>query len=155
MKICIECGRQLFDSDESCDRCNSKNIISEQEYKSIINDLNSSNIFRKKKLLKIHNYKCIYDRLQNTEKTYPVPIILRNNKPEFNENSEEYWNRVNQHTLNENKPCKSVVECPYCHSKDTKKITIASKAVHTAVFGIYALGKVSKQWHCNHCDSDF
>ena len=35
MKICIECGRELFDNDESCDRCNSNNIINEKEYKNI------------------------------------------------------------------------------------------------------------------------
>lgn len=50
---------------------------------------------------------------------------------------------------------KPTVECPYCHSNDTKKITNTSKAVHTALFGIFAMGKVSKQWHCNQCNSDF
>lgn len=50
---------------------------------------------------------------------------------------------------------KPVVECPYCHSTDTKKITNTSKAVHTAVFGIFSMGRNSKQWHCNDCGSDF
>lgn len=50
---------------------------------------------------------------------------------------------------------KPVVECPYCHSTNTKKITNASKAVHTAVFGIFSMGRNSKQWHCNQCNSDF
>lgn len=47
------------------------------------------------------------------------------------------------------------IECPYCHATNVKKITNASKAVHTAVFGIFSLGRNSKQWHCNHCNSDF
>ena len=50
---------------------------------------------------------------------------------------------------------KPVVECPYCHSKDTKKISNLSKAGSIALFGIFALGKTSKQWHCNSCNSDF
>lgn len=50
---------------------------------------------------------------------------------------------------------KSVVECPYCHSKDTKKISGLSKAGSVALFGIFALGKTSKQFHCNHCGVDF
>lgn len=50
---------------------------------------------------------------------------------------------------------KPVVECPYCHSTDTKKITNTSKAVHTAVFGIFSMSRNSKQWHCNKCGSDF
>lgn len=50
---------------------------------------------------------------------------------------------------------KSVVECPYCHSTNTKKITNTSKAVHTAIFGIFSMSRNSKQWHCNECNSDF
>lgn len=46
-------------------------------------------------------------------------------------------------------------ECPYCHSKNTKKISELSKAASVAMFGVFAVGKVSKQWHCNNCKSDF
>lgn len=47
------------------------------------------------------------------------------------------------------------VECPYCHSKNTKKISTTSKVGSVAVFGVFAVGKVTKQWHCNNCKSDF
>lgn len=47
------------------------------------------------------------------------------------------------------------VECPYCHSTDTKKITNMSKAGSVALFGVFAMGKVSKQWKCNSCKSEF
>lgn len=50
---------------------------------------------------------------------------------------------------------KPIVECPYCHSKDTKKISGLSKAGSVALFGIFAAGKVSKQFHCNQCGADF
>lgn len=50
---------------------------------------------------------------------------------------------------------KPVVECPYCHSTNTKKISGLSKAGSVALWGIFAAGKVSKQWHCNNCNSDF
>ena len=46
-------------------------------------------------------------------------------------------------------------QCPYCKSYNTKKITTASKVRHTALFGIYAISRNSKQWHCNTCKSDF
>lgn len=52
-------------------------------------------------------------------------------------------------------PEKPKIECPYCHSTNTKKISTASKAGSVALFGIFAAGKVSKQWHCNNCKSDF
>lgn len=46
------------------------------------------------------------------------------------------------------------VECPYCHSHNTKKITNTSKTINTALFGIFGT-KRHKQWHCNNCSSDF
>lgn len=47
------------------------------------------------------------------------------------------------------------VTCPYCNSTNTKKISAMSKAGSVALWGIFALGKTSKQWHCNNCKSDF
>ena len=47
------------------------------------------------------------------------------------------------------------VECPFCHATNVKKITNTSKALHTALFGIFSMSRNSKQWHCNSCDSDF
>lgn len=47
------------------------------------------------------------------------------------------------------------VECPYCHSTNTKKISRISKAGNVALWGIFATSKVAKQWHCNNCKSDF
>ena len=150
MKICIDCGRQLFDYDKLCDKCNSGNIISEKEYIEIVKELKRANIFTKKKLLQNQHYKCIYDRLQQPEVSYPKPIILGNSNCEYDE---EYWDRINQHTIN-NTSTKLVVECPYCHSKDTQKISGTSKVVNTALFGIFGT-KRHKQWHCNNCSSDF
>lgn len=50
---------------------------------------------------------------------------------------------------------KNQVACPYCKSTDCKKITNTSKAVHTAIFGIFSIGRNSKNYHCNKCGSDF
>lgn len=50
---------------------------------------------------------------------------------------------------------KATIICPYCQSTNTKKITNTSKAVHTALFGIWSMSRNSKQWHCNNCSSDF
>lgn len=47
------------------------------------------------------------------------------------------------------------VKCTYCGSPNTKKITVGSKAVHTALFGIFSMSRNSKEWHCNNCNSDF
>ena len=47
------------------------------------------------------------------------------------------------------------VSCPYCQSTNCKKISGLSKAGSVAMWGIFALGKTTKQWHCNNCKSDF
>lgn len=47
------------------------------------------------------------------------------------------------------------ITCPYCKSTDCKKISGLSKAGSVALWGIFALGKTTKQWHCNNCKSDF
>lgn len=43
-----------------------------------------------------------------------------------------------------------VVECPYCHSTNTTKISISHRFIGNVDFAAF-----SKQWHCNSCDSDF
>ena len=47
------------------------------------------------------------------------------------------------------------VTCPYCQSTNTKKISGLSKAINIGIFGIFALGKTTKQFHCNNCKVDF
>ncbi len=49
---------------------------------------------------------------------------------------------------------KHIVTCPYCNSVNTKKVSTTSKVVNTAIFGIFGT-KRHKQWHCDHCGSDF
>ena len=46
------------------------------------------------------------------------------------------------------------VNCPYCNSTETKKITSTSRLLSMGIWGL-ASGKVGKQWHCNSCKSDF
>ena len=67
-------------------------------------------------------------------------------------------NYTNQERIDKNHKlimqAEPIIECPYCHSNNTKKITATSKAINTAIFGIFGT-KRHKQWHCNHCNSDF
>lgn len=47
-----------------------------------------------------------------------------------------------------------VVECPYCKSKNTKKISSVGKGISILTLGLLS-SKIGKQWHCNKCGSDF
>lgn len=84
------------------------------------------------------NYKCIYDRLQEPEVSYPKPIILENNNYESDKG---YWKRINQYTINNNTLINQTVECPYCHSNDTKSTTSRIMSTNLFSFGSKKIGK--------------
>lgn len=48
----------------------------------------------------------------------------------------------------------NAVQCPYCKSWQTEKISTASRVVSVAAVGL-ASNKVGKQWHCVKCGSNF
>lgn len=96
------------------------------------------------------NIQC--SKCENTES-----FVKEVNGLEFGEctncHSMTYSKRVSQPTYTLNK--KVIVNCPYCNSSNTTKISTLSKVGNVALFGIFALNKTSKQWHCNTCKSDF
>lgn len=47
------------------------------------------------------------------------------------------------------------IKCPFCQSTNVKKISGASKVASAVAFGVFALGKVTKTWHCNNCGSNY
>lgn len=47
-----------------------------------------------------------------------------------------------------------IVECPYCHSTNTHKISGLGRAASIGFWGIFSK-KIGKQWHCDNCKSDF
>lgn len=53
------------------------------------------------------------------------------------------------------RPTPPTITCPYCKSTDCKKISGLSKVGSVALWGIFALGKTTKQFHCNSCKADF
>lgn len=63
---------------------------------------------------------------------------------------QEQHKAIEEQQRKDNKP-----HCPYCNSTDVKKISGISKAGSVAIWGIFAAGKVSKNYHCNKCKSDF
>lgn len=48
----------------------------------------------------------------------------------------------------------NAVQCPYCKSWQTERISTASRVVSVAAVGL-ASNKVGKQWHCTKCGSNF
>lgn len=82
----------------------------------------------------------------------------------YNDNNTYYCLKCNQRLVKMEKeynipttpqPTTPTITCPYCKSTDCKKISGLSKAGSVALWGIFALGKTTKQWHCLSCGSDF
>ena len=47
-----------------------------------------------------------------------------------------------------------VIQCPYCSSTKTSKISAMSRVVSTGLFGVGSK-KIGKQFHCQKCGADF
>lgn len=45
-----------------------------------------------------------------------------------------------------------IITCPNCKSKNVAKISVGSKVVAGAAFGLFAIGKISKTWQCKECN---
>lgn len=79
------------------------------------------------------------------------------NKFNANRNQrQQQWKSIKDGTYQPIKhdPQPIVVECPYCKSKNTKKISSIGKGISILTLGLLS-SKIGKQWHCNKCDSDF
>lgn len=64
-------------------------------------------------------------------------------------------NKLSNNEKTNNSPLSSTaIECPYCHSTNTHKLSTISRGTSTLMFGL-ASSKIGKQWHCNKCGSDF
>ena len=46
------------------------------------------------------------------------------------------------------------ITCPYCKATNIRKIGLISRSVSAGLFGLGSK-KIGKQWHCDHCGSDF
>lgn len=131
----------------------------------------------------VSDHKCVYCNCKTIETKYSLEEYLKDrtkikqiinelykNSSEFNEelyNARENkvhqerfrpMNEVSKSVLQEMgaipKPNANKVECPYCHSNDVSKVSTLGRTVSVSIFGL-ASKKIGKQWHCNHCKSDF
>jgi predicted RNA-binding Zn-ribbon protein involved in translation (DUF1610 family) len=53
------------------------------------------------------------------------------------------------------KPLASTIKCPTCKSPDVEKISGLSKAGSVALWGVFAIGKVSKTYRCKKCGAQW
>ena len=165
--ICPECGKEISDKSTQCIHCgfplntietkptnNTICTINGVQY-DLLNEFNllfDNNIdnarikaigqLRRKTSLTLTDGIALIDIMQRDKQ---IPAVFAPQRP-LGDREKLYGNHTT--TLTQ-------IQCPYCKSTNTKKITATSKAVHTALFGIFSMGRNSKQWHCDNCGSDF
>ena len=71
------------------------------------------------------------------------------------ESSEEVQKKILEYLSDPKNAPKQSVRCPYCNSVNCAKTSFSKKAGKVALFGLFAVGEVSKKWHCNNCGSNF
>lgn len=151
INVCKKCGNVSYLKGDKCDKCGSNIIYFSDD--DVIKHLNYN--------VKIKGDPEIAQKLSAARKELALKYI--ENNPEFDRDAFEKTfeedlircigcdRRREEESTRNTKP---IVECPYCHSKNTSKISSLSKAVSIAAFGLFSQ-KRKYQWHCNNCRSDF
>lgn len=59
-----------------------------------------------------------------------------------------------KHSIDSQTKSNPVVECPYCHSTNTKKISGVERLASITTLGIFSK-KINKSFKCNNCGGTF
>ena len=130
MSICPKCGR--FKVQRQCPFCNLEHV----QTPTTLNETMNMSDTELEQLEQYYIDTLIKDTFDQTAKEYR----LKNENPVFH----DYVPRKNP-----------TVTCPYCKSTNTYKIHTSGKVLSAALFGIFALPGISKQWGCKDCKSEF
>lgn len=151
--ICPECGKEISNKSEKCINCGYPLI----NYICNINgvEYNLKNEFTMALVDNNHRLKAIGSLRKKTSLSLSDGIdlidLIRDTRSVPNNFIPKY--PLEDRSKYDN-TSSNAITCPYCHSKNTNKISNLSKAGSVALFGIFSQ-KVKKQWHCNNCGSDF
>lgn len=126
MCICPKCA--WFKGRRKCDFCNIQMIVTD----TTIDEVMEMSDKQEKELINHYIETLIKD-------TYDP------NARKYREASE-----ANEPSLWADYVSESLAKCPTCQSTSLKKITVTSKAMNTALFGLFGT-KRHKTFHCNNC----
>ena len=143
VEYCPKCGDIGVVSEHKCVRCNHKTITTKYSLEEYFKDRAGV-----RKIIEeyVKNLPDFDEELSHkTEKG-------KNNYIHSSMTNEEKTVLQNMGVIP--KPDVNTIECPYCHSTNVSKISTLGRAASVGIFGL-ASKKIGKQWHCNHCKSNF
>lgn len=166
MKICLKCKRNLFDKDNQCDRCGCTDIMDKKEYDILCSKFESATDKEKQQLRESKEYGniCKYKFTVDPKNTFEKrneqskrdKALYNQRVKQCNQEIEERRERVRKKQAEQVRieEEQNTVTCPYCKSTNVSKIGTLNRIASVGLFGL-ASKKIGKQWHCNHCKSDF
>ena len=139
MQVCMDCFHELFDSDKECVKCKSKRLLTSDEYKMCKQFFISHD--KDRALYGEHPYSTYLDYLRHKEQ-----------REKFEYNRLHPFAGATPHTTTKSTQvtAKPIPKCPTCQSTNIEKISTASKAVNTTIFGLLGT-KRFKTFRCKNC----
>lgn len=146
--------------------CSNCGVITWNTEEEIIKEQCSCGELKKDKYVHLGVNPVEYNKLSDNQKLQLVKKALNLNDQQYEE-QKEIWKKVREpieKRYEEEKQARiqrnheiemlNKVRCPYCNSVNVSKISTLGRAASVGIFGL-ASKKIGKQWHCNHCKSDF
>ena len=154
---CPMCEREISSNAVACPHCGEPINNIERlkiEYELVLVFLDNHDKYARNALMQLLNI----DASDVKQMLNKVPIGIKR----YSDYSEAMWvkNKLEEkhivvkieEVLNGIKSNKSTcIKCPNCNSISTCKISDSSKVGSTLLFGVFALGKLSKTWECKDC----
>ncbi len=144
-KYCGLCGTEMIDISDSFDR------------KAYIKETWSANSYQEALIGVEYVRKAIYPNTLDEEAVQnrlDIALGIKENTLPDPNLREKAIAKATAPTPTYVDPYASNPQCPYCKSRNTKKITTGSRLFSTGLFGLGS-SKVGKNYHCNNCKSDF
>ena len=143
-KLCTKCchllGVDENDSDDECD-CGGRLIPLELAHDDYIT------------LCKVWSTGNEVDYTVHWDLYNAMVELKKNDIIEYNLKMSQFRTQVNQQKQQRES---NTLKCPICGSANIKKITLGSRAVKTAVFGVIgAVDDAGKTYKCDNCESKF
>ncbi len=163
MRLCCDCFEELLNREMICPICNSDSTLDNNQTKNLyylVNEIYKANKLKIRVMKKDSKYNLAFKYIEyrsthpkKNNNNYPniLELSYKNNNYE---SQEEYWDRINQHTINKAELEQPTVTCPYCHSTDTRKIGDGERAVSVLGLGLFS-NKINKSFKCKNCGGTF
>lgn len=165
MRLCCNCFEELLDKETVCPICNNNMTLDDNQVKEfyrLVEDIRTASKIKQFFMKKESKYRLAFNFIEyrkekpkNNKHSYTKILDFAHEENTY-ESHEEYWERINKHTINKPNTINCIPQCPICGSQNVQKITITTRAVKTAAFGVIgAVDDAGKTYKCKNCGSKF